>query len=75
MLRLWPTSSTTLSLKQWDVMREFRRRSENRFDMEGIEMPFPQHTLWIGGGMWGSVLPVLGSIRVVWHEVFQHDQA
>ncbi|HET6341794.1 MAG TPA: mechanosensitive ion channel family protein [Gemmatimonadota bacterium] len=36
----------TLPLKQWDVARELRRRIKHRFDAEGIEMPFPQRTVW-----------------------------
>ena len=33
--------------KQWLVKRELRRRTKNRFDEEGIEIPFPQRTLHI----------------------------
>ena len=36
----------TVPLKQWDVARELRRRIKHRFDAEGIEMPFPQRTVW-----------------------------
>ncbi|MGH7587770.1 MAG: mechanosensitive ion channel family protein [Gemmatimonadota bacterium] len=36
----------TLPLKQWDIARELRRRIKHRFDAEGIEMPFPQRTVW-----------------------------
>lgn len=31
--------------KQWEIKREIRRRLKNRFDQEGIEIPFPQRTL------------------------------
>ena len=40
----------TLPIKQWDVMREFRRRLKNRFDELGIEIPFPHTTLYWGAG-------------------------
>jgi small conductance mechanosensitive channel len=33
--------------KQWEVRRELLRRVKNRFDEEGIEIPFPQRTLHI----------------------------
>ena len=29
-----------------DVARELRRRIKRRFDEEGIEIPFPQRTVW-----------------------------
>jgi moderate conductance mechanosensitive channel len=38
----------TLPLKQWDVARELRRRIKNRFDAEGIEIPFPHVTFYWG---------------------------
>jgi moderate conductance mechanosensitive channel len=38
----------TLPLKQWDVARELRRRLKNRFDAEGIEIPFPHRTFYWG---------------------------
>lgn len=40
----------TLPLKQWEVARELRRRIKNRFDEEGIEIPFPHRTLYWGRG-------------------------
>lgn len=32
---------------QWNVAREYRRRLKNRFDREGIEIPFPQRTVHV----------------------------
>ncbi len=40
----------TLPLKQWDIARELRRRVKNRFDAEGIEIPFPHMTFYWGDG-------------------------
>ncbi|UCB52136.1 MAG: mechanosensitive ion channel family protein [Candidatus Zixiibacteriota bacterium] len=37
----------TLPLKQWEVARELRRRIKYAFDQKGIEIPFPQRTLWM----------------------------
>lgn len=34
--------------KQWEVAREMRKRIKKRLDEEGIEIPFPQLTLWLG---------------------------
>jgi small conductance mechanosensitive channel len=39
----------TKPLKQWDVMKEFRRRLKKTFDKEGIEIPFPQMSIWPRG--------------------------
>jgi hypothetical protein len=38
----------TLPLKQWDVARELRRRIKNRFDQEGIEIPYPHLSFYWG---------------------------
>lgn len=46
----------TLPLKQWDVMREMRRRIKNRFDAEDVEIPFPHRTVY-----WGRRQPPPGS--------------
>jgi len=35
--------------KQWDVMKEFRRRLKKTFDKENIEIPFPQMSIWPQG--------------------------
>lgn len=36
-------------LTQWKVMRELRRRIKYAFDREGVEIPFPQRTVWHQG--------------------------
>ncbi|MCD6255618.1 MAG: mechanosensitive ion channel family protein [Deltaproteobacteria bacterium] len=38
----------TLPIKQWEVGREINRRIKKRFDEEGIEIPFPHHSLYAG---------------------------
>ncbi|MDI3387616.1 mechanosensitive ion channel family protein [Streptomyces sp. B-S-A8] len=40
----------TAPLKQWGVTRELRRRAKEALDAAGIEMPFPQRTVWLRGG-------------------------
>lgn len=37
----------TLPGEQWGVMRELRRRLFDAFNAEGIEIPFPQRSVWI----------------------------
>jgi small-conductance mechanosensitive channel len=37
----------TQPLKQWGVTREMRRRVKDNLDAAGIEMPFPQRTVWM----------------------------
>jgi moderate conductance mechanosensitive channel len=39
----------TKPLKQWEVTGELRRRIKKAFDQEGIEIPFPQVSLWLKG--------------------------
>ncbi len=33
--------------EQWAVTRELNRRIKDRFDTEGIEIPFPQQVMWV----------------------------
>jgi small-conductance mechanosensitive channel len=40
----------TKPLEQWRVARQLRERIKVRFDTEGIEIPYPQRTVWIRGG-------------------------
>ncbi|USN53690.1 MAG: mechanosensitive ion channel family protein [Candidatus Nomurabacteria bacterium] len=35
----------TKPLRQWDVMREYRKRVKSEFDKASIEIPFPQRTI------------------------------
>lgn len=38
----------TLPLEQWNVGREYRRRLKKTFDAEGIEIPFPHRSIYVG---------------------------
>jgi small conductance mechanosensitive channel len=37
----------TLPGEQWVVARELRQRIKARFDAEGVEIPYPQRTVWV----------------------------
>jgi moderate conductance mechanosensitive channel len=38
----------TKPIKQWSVGREYRRRLKKAFDAQGIEIPFPHRSLYVG---------------------------
>ncbi len=38
----------TRPIQQWNVGREYRRRLKKAFDAEGIEIPFPHRSLYVG---------------------------
>jgi len=38
-------------MKQWDTLKEFRRRLKIAFDEQGIEIPFPQMSIWSRGSL------------------------
>lgn len=38
----------TKPLEQWKIGREYRRRLKKAFDAQGIEIPFPHQTLYMG---------------------------
>ena len=38
----------TQPIQQWTVGREYRRRLKKAFDAEGIEIPFPHRSLYVG---------------------------
>ncbi len=48
----------TLPLEQWKVARELRQRLKVAFDAAGIEIPFPQHALWLRTSPEGTRTPV-----------------
>ncbi|MFG3045042.1 mechanosensitive ion channel family protein [Streptomyces sp. NPDC048202] len=37
----------TVPLQQWSVTRELRRRVKDALDAAGIDIPFPQRTIWL----------------------------
>jgi small-conductance mechanosensitive channel len=53
----------TKPIKQWAVGREFNRLLKKRFDEEGIEIPFPHVTLYIGQDKQGNLPPFEVSMK------------
>jgi small conductance mechanosensitive channel len=53
----------TVPSKQWQVGREMNRRIKKRFDEEGIEIPFPHHSLYFGEASMPFKLQLDGSTR------------
>jgi small-conductance mechanosensitive channel len=49
---------TTKPLKQWGMKREFQRRVKKVFDQQGIEIPFPHRTIYMGELKDGSSPPL-----------------
>jgi small-conductance mechanosensitive channel len=48
----------TKPIKQWKTGRAFNRLLKKKFDEEGIEIPFPHVTLYMGQGKKGDAPPV-----------------
>ena len=53
----------TLPIKQWEVAREFRKRVKKAFDEQGIEIPFPHRTIYMGEGKSTGKLHVEASVN------------
>jgi small conductance mechanosensitive channel len=53
----------TLPIKQWEVAREFRKRVKRAFDENGIEIPFPHRTIYMGEGENTGKLQVEASVN------------
>jgi small conductance mechanosensitive channel len=53
----------TLPIKQWEVAREFRKRVKKAFDEQGIEIPFPHRTIYMGEGESKGKLQVEASVK------------
>jgi small conductance mechanosensitive channel len=47
----------TRTLAHWGVRREFLRRTKQRFDQEGVEIPYPHRTLYFGADKTGVAPP------------------
>lgn len=45
--------------EQWRISRELRERIKIGFDEAGIEIPFPQQTVWTRGGAEGAGAPAI----------------
>ena len=65
--------------KQLGVVRAFNRLLKNRFDAEGIEIPFPHRTIYFGVDKEGAAPPahvqVDAALRDSKHQKSTHDDA
>jgi small-conductance mechanosensitive channel len=52
----------TKPIEQWTVGREYRRRLKKAFDAEGIEIPFPHRSLYVGAACGPLKIEVTGGI-------------
>ncbi|OXS99357.1 mechanosensitive ion channel protein [Notoacmeibacter marinus] len=50
----------TLTPDYWDTLNEMRKLVKERFDAEGISIPFPQRDLHLITGQNGATLPIAG---------------
>ena len=48
---------------QWAIKRAFNRLLKRRFDAEGIEIPFPQQTIWFAGEPGGGAARLMGKTK------------
>jgi moderate conductance mechanosensitive channel len=53
----------TAPLEQWKIARELRRRLTAAFDAEGIEIPFPQRSLWLRTSPDAAPTPVTDAVE------------
>jgi small-conductance mechanosensitive channel len=53
-------------IRQWKVKREYNRRLKKAFDQQGIEIPFPHVTLYMGQGKDGSAPPLFVKADSMW---------
>jgi small-conductance mechanosensitive channel len=53
----------TKPVRQWAIGREYNRLLKKRFDEEGIEIPFPHVTLYIGQAEQGNLPPLNVSLK------------
>ncbi|MFF0203839.1 mechanosensitive ion channel family protein [Streptomyces sp. NPDC005017] len=49
----------TVPLQQWSVTRELRRRAKDALDAAGIDIPYPQRTVWLRSGDRSSETPAM----------------
>jgi small conductance mechanosensitive channel len=55
----------TLPIKQWQVGRAFNRLVKQRFDEQGIEIPFPHRTIYFGQDKQGLAPPAFVQLEAM----------